>query len=121
MTPPPEASTPGYERRDAVVGWVVTGAVIVVLGIVSCFAVAAWLDRPADRAARPSGPEFSFRRGVVDESNINRDWRTQDAEVRRHLETYAWVQRDSGIVQIPIARAMDLLVGESAPRAEVNP
>jgi hypothetical protein len=121
MTPWAAASNPGYERRDARVGWVVAGASIVVLGIASCFAVATWLDRPANRAARPSGPELSFRHGVVDESGIDRDWRAQDAEVRRHLETYAWVQRDSGLVQIPIARAMDLLVEESADRAKANP
>lgn len=37
------------------------------------------------------------------------------------LQTYGWVNKDSGIVRIPIDRAMDLLVKKSMPvRAQEN-
>jgi hypothetical protein len=43
------------------------------------------------------------------------------AEKRAQLESYRWIDRDRGIVAIPIARAMELLAqrgGESKGRAQ---
>lgn len=39
----------------------------------------------------------------------------RDTETKE-LTTYGWVDKDKGIVRIPIDRAMDLLVRESASR-----
>jgi hypothetical protein len=34
-----------------------------------------------------------------------------------HLETYSWIDRNKGIVRIPIERAMQLLVAQQPPQA----
>jgi hypothetical protein len=72
------------------------------------------------RAGRPSlphegeAPDSSFRSGPWVETDIERDWRVQTAAVQDHLENYAWVDRPGGWVRIPIERAMELSVSESA-------
>jgi hypothetical protein len=47
------------------------------------------------------------------------------AEIRRredeHLSTYAWIDPHGGLVRIPIARAMDLLVTGRSATAQTQP
>lgn len=44
--------------------------------------------------------------------------RARDAE---RLSTYAWVDRDAGVVQLPIERAIELLATRGLPAREVKP
>jgi hypothetical protein len=44
-----------------------------------------------------------------------RDLQTMRAAETAALTSYAWVDRDSGVVRIPIARAMELVVREGLP------
>lgn len=118
MNPIPELPAPSYEPSDANVRFVLVNVGAVALGIALSLAIAAWLYRGVDPAARPSGPERSFRHGAVDESGIARDWRAQDAAVRGHLENYAWADRGAGIVRIPLERAMDLMARDASAEPE---
>jgi hypothetical protein len=114
MKTPRETPQPGYEAGDARVGWVLAGVGVLVLGIVLSFATATALYRGHRQAGVPARAERLFQHGAVEESGIARDWKTQDAAVRRHLENYAWVDHGAGFVQIPIERAMELAVAETA-------
>jgi hypothetical protein len=42
------------------------------------------------------------------------------AEQRRELAGYRWVDRDSGVVGIPVERAMELVVAEQAQSGGAN-
>ena len=44
--------------------------------------------------------------------------RARDAE---RLSSYAWVDRDAGIVQLPIERAIELLAARGLPAREAQP
>ncbi len=44
--------------------------------------------------------------------------RARDAE---RLSTYAWVDRDAGVVRIPIERAIELLAARGLPAREAKP
>ena len=39
---------------------------------------------------------------------------TYEAEQRDHLEEYRWVDQETGVVQLPIERAMQLVVQENS-------
>ena len=45
------------------------------------------------------------------------DLAAERAQQRQRLQSYRWVDRDAGIAQIPIGRAMALLVAKHATRA----
>ena len=45
------------------------------------------------------------------------DLAAERAQQRQRLESYAWVDRDAGIAQIPIERAMALLAASHATQA----
>ena len=42
-------------------------------------------------------------------TTIREAWRALDAENQKHLHGYRWIDREKGIVQIPIERAMELV------------
>jgi hypothetical protein len=112
MKLPNETAGAAYEASDARVGWVVASAAMLVLGIALSFVAAAGLYR-RDHPQKPALAERLFQHGAVEESGIAREWKTQDAAVRQHLENYAWVDRPAGLVQIPIERAMELTAQEA--------
>lgn len=99
----------GHESRDAHV-WSVAlvGLGLVVLLVVCLLAVRwlviAWSDalpttagqQPAPRELETQTYQESFRRH-------------QQAEQRRLLHRYGWIDRNQGIARIPIERAMEVL------------
>lgn len=110
------SSKSSYEQRDARMPGTLVGIALFFAGIVACLLVAAGLYGRWEGRAGRSTPESSFRHGPEVESDIERDWRAQTAEVKDHLENYAWVDRSGGWVRIPIERAMELSVLEPAQR-----
>lgn len=108
-----------YEASDASPRVVAFTALAIVLGVLMSLAVAEAFVRPQAQA-RALGAAGSFRHGPAERSSIAQAWAEQDAAVRDHLDRYAWVDRSTGIVQIPINRAMELLIAEQrekkAPR-----
>jgi hypothetical protein len=115
--PPADA---GYETTDVnpwtLLGWVGLLAAVLVFSV-----VAAWVlfDVFAERAARrdpkvsPLAPAESQvppePRLLVKEHQDLVDVRKEEADL---LDTYGWVDKERGIVRIPIARAMELVAKE---------
>ncbi len=53
--------------------------------------------------------------GIVDQVEFSQDHRLQEwkAAKRKRLESYGWVNRDKGLVHIPIETAIDQVVGQA--------
>jgi hypothetical protein len=118
-TPPSRA--PGYETRDAntrgVLGFLAFLFVVlnlVLLGTWSLFRYYAVAERSpvpassfADQRQLPPAPDLEVN-GRVDFQKIY-------AEQQQELESYAWEDRQAGVVRVPIERAMDLLLQKGLP------
>jgi hypothetical protein len=116
------ASSPGYETRDANSGGVYNflvgmGIVLVVIGLV-CWGMfhffsahevdPAATDSPfADFRQLPLGPQLQ----VTPREDLLKFREGQE----KSLETYTWVNRTAGTVQVPIELAMELLVKKGVP------
>ena len=107
---------PAYETSDARVPQVLAGVSVLVGGIVFSLIVATFVYRSGTIRPPQYPVKMSFEHGPKDESTIVSDWRKQDKLVREHLEGYAWVDREKGLVSIPIERAMELLAREDAEK-----
>ena len=125
---PNERANPGYETTDAEARpiWIAAGGLVatvalVVIGISLMF---AWLHRRdlaqeqrtrVDRvtaAVAETRPQFPEPRLQV-APQVDRT--TMRAHEDEELKTYGWVDRKTGVVRIPIERAMDLLVRKGLP------
>jgi hypothetical protein len=112
---------PGYEARDvntsAVFGFLVLLSVIlglVFLGARTLFrhySISQWQPAPASSF-------FDVRQVPVEpdlQVNARADLLKTYARQQQELETYAWEDHKSGVVRIPIERAMDLLLMKGLP------
>jgi hypothetical protein len=119
----PEARGPaagaGYERRDARAGSLVKWFGGLVLVIVAAFFVsrllAGALQRAESSRAEPTHPMAGFRRpptASVLQADPIRDLERWRAEQDALLASYGWVDRDAGIVRLPIEVAMQLWLAE---------
>ena len=120
ILPPPEA-----QAEEAVA----TGKVLLV-GIVSLivFAGAAWWSTGIWRETRnrlePTGPIAPGAEigkpeiGIVDQppfETVRTAERTR-AEQLRQLQSYGWIDRDKGVIHVPIDKAIDQLVSEKGKK-----
>lgn len=117
-TPP---NSPGYETRDANTGGVINflvilGAVLVATALISWgvfryFAAHVQENRAAspfaDTRPLPLGPQLQV--------TPREDWLKYRAGQQRNLESYSWVNREKGIVSVPVDQAMDILVKKGLP------
>lgn len=105
-----------YEPRDASARQLFLTGAGLALGLVLSLAISFALYFAIYRETpRPGamGRETSFKFSSAAQSDIQADWRRQDEAVREHLHSYGWVDRDAGIVRIPIERAMQQMVEEN--------
>lgn len=112
---------PGYETRDASIPSLAKFAIglfvllVVALwamrGLFNYFRVEQTLGPPAspfaDTRPLPPGPRLQVAPA--------RDWRQLHASENEILTSYSWVDRQAGVVRIPIDRAMDLLAQRGLP------
>jgi hypothetical protein len=115
------SGAPGYERRDAntrgVLGFLAFLFVVVNLVLFGTW----WLFRYYSVAERSPVPASSFadERQLPPapdlEVNGREDFQKIYAEQQQELETYAWEDRQAGVVRVPIERAMDLLLQKGLP------
>ena len=109
---------PDFEQTDAsprAMGWLALGLVST---IAFCLGVAAWFYHHHDRSAAvvsTLAPSGRFQHGSDERTGIEQAWTEQDQSVHEHLDGYGWVDRAAGVVHIPIARAMDLMLAEQKP------
>jgi hypothetical protein len=106
-----------YEPQDAspravlFTAGIVAGSVIVCLLACVWFYLARYDPLPPPK---PIGRQTAFQDGSHLQTSIARDWSEQDRDVRAHLDAYGWVDRNAGVVRIPIERAIDLIATENA-------
>jgi len=105
-----------YEATDGLpVAIALTGGGIV-LGLGLVLLIGGWIYRSHYKAAQSANPlsqEFAFENGPHVTTGVARDWVVQDKAVHDHLKTYAWIDRPTGVVRIPIERATELISAES--------
>ncbi|WNG62342.1 hypothetical protein F0U59_52340 [Archangium gephyra] len=114
-----EWKTPERDQRP-VSGWRVSGVLAGALIIFTFFVVAAWAQlQQREKNLSPAGPTQPQQLGKAELNIVNTglfelDTRAEDekAEQRKRLHGYGWVDRDAGVVHIPIERAIERVVGE---------
>ncbi len=102
-----------YEPSDmsvAVVGWAALG---VLLWLVLIPLILAW-GYPASTGDTPKAPTVLPPEPRL-QSDPRADLLSYEAEKERRLESYGWVDRDKGIVHIPIEVAMKRLASRGIP------
>lgn len=115
----------GHERRDANANWIVgIVAFLAVFGLSLHFILAGFLSslkhmppptdrwRPAAPATQPvpGAPPFP-RLQVSPPSDLGAFRAREEAE----LNTYGWINKTSGVVRVPIERAMELVLQQGLP------
>lgn len=113
MTRALENSENGYEVRDARVG-VIAWVGIGILSIIALILIGLALlwghfkqERPAHTMVRETRATNNAPRLQVSPANDLQALRVREQQV---LASYDWVDRDSGLVRIPITQAMTVLV-----------
>jgi len=114
------ATSPGYETRDANAGGVLN--FLVILGIVLvATALVSWgmfrylSARDQDAVASPFADTRPLPLGPQLQVTPREDWLKYREAQQRNLENYSWVNREKGIVSVPIEQAMEILVKKGLP------
>jgi hypothetical protein len=121
-TPNPADNDRGYEQRDVqarAIVWLFGGIAAAVIAAV----VGLWFARQAlQRAAEKRDPALSpLAGGPVSpppprlQSDPRADLQVFRAREDRVLSSYGWVNRERGVVRIPIDRAIELLIERGEP------
>lgn len=106
-----------YEKHDASLPVIGVSAGILLFLLVASIVVADLYYRDhfgPTRGFPTAGRQTSFTQGPSEEPDVLRSWQAVQAEAAR-LNRYAWIDRQAGIAQIPIERAMQLLVAGARP------
>jgi hypothetical protein len=101
----------GHETRDVRTRVIVTYAVGLTIVVVAVQFLMLGVYR---LMMRESAPERTPNTPV----NIYRQLRTLRQDEARTLSSYGWVDRDKGVVRIPIDRAIDLVAARGVPRGK---
>jgi hypothetical protein len=118
-------SSRGYEIRDIHMSVVVIGVSALAILCVVALALMWWLvealDRiPGERAAE--APVLDYGRLLPPEPRLQadppRDLEEFLASEDEFLTTYGWINREEGVVRIPIDRAMELVAERGLPEWE---
>jgi len=115
------AASPGYETQDANVRGVFNFLVILGAGLVVAALICWGLFRYFSRHETGPAPASPFAEtrplplGPQLQVNPREDWLKYHEQQEQSLETYGWENRGSGIVRVPIERAMELLVQKGLP------
>lgn len=118
--------SPGYETRDISIRLAVWSAVGTLVMLIAVLAV-LWLAL-AQRGGAPSltVPGFFAGEGHAPgeprlQSDPAGELQRREALARRRLESYGWVDRERGIIHIPIERAMELYTQRQGEQSEASP
>ncbi|MCP3100477.1 hypothetical protein LZ198_16530 [Myxococcus sp. K15C18031901] len=114
FTPPPSDAGQLPSGRIALVagGWLV----LIALAVLAAHLWQVW-TRPDEEAGRPPGM------GRAEQSVVEqRPFALEDSAARlrttqhARLEDYGWVDRDAGVIHVPVERAMDAILAEEGAR-----
>jgi hypothetical protein len=121
----PANNGPGYEKTDATlraaVLLVALTAVLVAVGVISMWFLYGFIieyqsnqDEPPSPLAETVEP-FTGPRLQVEPPL---DMKALEALEQEILGSYGWIDREAGVVHIPIERAMDLLAERGLPKKQ---
>jgi hypothetical protein len=119
-----------YERRGVNVSIVVvTSLAMIVLGLLIHFSVTGLFDvfrsRATARDVMPSAIMLGQPRKLPPEPRLQSDEAGDLDKLHQNedaiLQTYGWVDRNAGIVRIPVERALDIVAARGLPSVPVQP
>lgn len=118
-----EWKTPEREQRP-VSGLRVIAVLAGALIVFTLFVVATWVQlQRREKHLSPAGPSQPQELGRAELNIVNTglfqlDTRAEDekSEQRRRLHGYGWVDRDAGVVHLPIEEGIERVVGEQQRR-----
>lgn len=128
-----EALARKHESRNPPIKFILLSAFSIVLMMAACEAI-IWFVMGRFSESRPLDATVEAR-GIVIAPNLDLlkrfaapnlqisphdDLMTLRAREDTELDTYGWVDRSHGVVRIPIARAMDLIVARGLPTRSAN-
>ena len=107
---------PGYETKDAKIRPIAIFGVGLV-ALIACSQIVLYVVYKGFIAERPPAPPAASRafRSQPDIYEQMAALRRSDAAT---LGSYGWVDREKGIVRIPIDRAIDLVVARGVPKGK---
>jgi hypothetical protein len=120
------ASASGHETRDINAGAVVCfGGGLAVIFLVIFFSLRGLLGHfnhqyPGGAAAVRDSAPLTLPPGPRLQSNPTRDMELFREKENRILTSYGWIDRQEGIVRIPIERAMDIIAQRGAPTIQAS-
>ena len=125
---PTDAAGPGYEVSDARVGPLLRWGGILALVTAASFGLMVFLVSVFTAAAerREHKPPPMMVTGIQVPPEPRLQWRPNDelGKLRTEEETvlngYAWVDKASGVVRIPVERAIDILAERGLPAREAG-
>jgi hypothetical protein len=121
MMPPRENRSVDYERKDVAEARILAIAAGLVAGIIAVYLVSAAVLRFMRGGPAPSSGsvmEEMIRQMPPQprlQSNPPEDLNALRREEDRQLNEYGWVDRERGIVRIPIRQAMEAVIKEGLP------
>lgn len=107
-----------YETKEASLQVIGISAGVLAFLVLGSIATVTWVytaQYHGASAVATSGRATSFRHGSDEKIGVLQDYAQVNRESDAHLHAYAWVDRQPGVVRIPIERAMELLVAGAKP------
>lgn len=112
----------GYERRDMSVRLIGTFLGGLIVAVIAVFLMMWWLFgyyRASEIRRSEAISPLAEVRQIPPEPRLQvhgaKDLKTFEAEENAVLQSYGWVDRQAGVVRIPIDRAMKLLAERGLP------
>lgn len=122
MSAEPNATPPGYEVSDARPKGMAVFTAALALFSALALALGAWLAtgftdelERAEPEPHPMRETQSIPAGPLLQAYPPDELTRHREVVRRQLEGYEWIDRDAGVVQIPIEHAMELVLERGLP------
>lgn len=91
---------------------VVVAATMVFVGVVMA---AIWWIYMASGPERPAAAVAADPPPAIDLGETRRAW---EAPMRQRLASYGWVDREAGLVHVPVERAVELVLAEGLPTVD---
>lgn len=116
--PSSKSLSAGHELSDAKPMLVALMAAALIAVILTIMGVLSWMYAHLYSSA-PAIPvrqtQEQFGNAPHARTSIEDDWKAINAQTSQHLEGYGWIDREHGLVRIPIQRAMDLIATQGLP------
>lgn len=126
-TSPQTANRRGYEKTDASPRGLVYFALIIAGILVLAFLSLRWLfgylqkvENPGSFVAAPFADARPLPPPPRIQSNPGADMQSFFQSQQNLLNTYGWIDRQNGIVRLPIDRAMELILQRGLPTRSAN-